>query len=131
MLIRKRELLEFFFCFWKICIYMVFEEVKNNCTFYYWIYCYNILCKSNHLVAKAPEKIKYPKHGLTTILCDNRSAICLTKNLIIDRSQHIEIKYDFIRVLVRKEKIKLEYCKSEDRVEIFGWIFPLKLMCHL
>lgn len=68
----------------------------------------------------ALEKIKYPKHGLITILYDNRSAISLTKNLIIDRSKHIEIKYDFIRVLVRKKKIKLEYCKSEDQVEIFG-----------
>ena len=53
----------------------------------------------------------------TTILEDNQSAICLTKNQQVHgRTKHIDIKYHFIRDMVEAGRIKLKYCASEDMV---------------
>ncbi|PKA63842.1 Retrovirus-related Pol polyprotein from transposon TNT 1-94 [Apostasia shenzhenica] len=48
------------------------------------------------------------------IRCDNSSAICLTKNPIQhSRTKHIEIRHHFIRVLVEKGEIILEYVSTD------------------
>lgn len=53
----------------------------------------------------------------TTILEDNQSTICLTKNpQVHGRTKHIDIKYHFIRDMVEAGRIKLTYCASEDMV---------------
>ncbi|PKI47460.1 hypothetical protein CRG98_032140 [Punica granatum] len=53
----------------------------------------------------------------TVIKCDKKSAIALTKNPVFHgRSKHIDIKYHFIRALVKSEEIVLEFCKSKDQV---------------
>ncbi|XP_030448469.1 uncharacterized mitochondrial protein AtMg00810-like [Syzygium oleosum] len=67
-----------------------------------------------HLMfAELRHKQKHP----TMINCDNKSAIALAKNLVFHgRSKHIDIKYHFIRDLVKSEEIVLQFCKSEDQV---------------
>lgn len=46
--------------------------------------------------------------GLTVIHCDNQSCIKLLKNLVFhDKSEHIEIKYHFIRDMVQRGAVRL------------------------
>ncbi|XP_058211421.1 uncharacterized mitochondrial protein AtMg00810-like [Rhododendron vialii] len=53
----------------------------------------------------------------TPILCDNKSAIAMTKNPVYhSRTKHIAIKHHFIREAVEDEEIQLEYCATEDQV---------------
>ena len=53
----------------------------------------------------------------TTILCDNQSCIKLSKNPVFhDKSKHIEIKYHFIRDMVMKGVVKLEYIATDEQV---------------
>ena len=50
----------------------------------------------------------------TTIYCDNKSTIALSKNYIFHkRTKHIDTTYHFIRELINNGEISLEYCKSE------------------
>ena len=45
---------------------------------------------------------------IIVILCDNRSCIKMTENLVFhDKSKHIEICYFYIRDMVQKGSIKL------------------------
>lgn len=51
----------------------------------------------------------------TPLMCDNVSAIAMTKNPIFHRkSKHINRKYHFIREILQQDVIELIYCKSED-----------------
>jgi hypothetical protein len=51
----------------------------------------------------------------TVIYCDNQSCIKLSENLVFhDRSKHIEIKYHFIRDMVQKGAVKLQYISIDD-----------------
>ncbi|KAL5726897.1 hypothetical protein ACHQM5_000142 [Ranunculus cassubicifolius] len=53
----------------------------------------------------------------TTIYCDNKSAIAMTKNPVFhSRSKHIEIKHHFIRDHVSKGEIQLEYVNTNDQL---------------
>ena len=62
-------------------------------------------------------ELKYEQKGPTKILCDNKSTIALTKNLMFHgRSKHISIKFYYIRELVKNQEIELEFCRSEDQV---------------
>ena len=46
----------------------------------------------------------------TVILCDNQSCIKMTKNPVFhDKSKHIEIQYFYIRNIVKKGSINLQY----------------------
>ncbi|KAD4585095.1 hypothetical protein E3N88_22696 [Mikania micrantha] len=52
----------------------------------------------------------------TTIFCDNKSAINLSRNPIMhSRSKHIELKHHFIRDLVKQNVIQLEFCGTNDQ----------------
>ena len=57
----------------------------------------------------------------TTIYCDNMSAIAMTKNPVFhSRTKHIEIRHHFIRELVEKQEIELQFCKTgEQLADIF------------
>ena len=56
----------------------------------------------------------------TTILCDNHSAIALSKNHVFHkRTKHIDIRFHFIRELVSNKEICLEFCRSEDQLAHF------------
>ena len=51
----------------------------------------------------------------TTLLCDNKSTISMTKNLIYHSyTKHIKIKYHFIRDAVEEKKLK--YVRAQDQV---------------
>ncbi|CAI0547259.1 unnamed protein product [Linum tenue] len=53
----------------------------------------------------------------TTILCDNSSAIKLSRNPVLHgRSKHIDVRFHFIRELVKEGVVELEYCRSEEQV---------------
>ncbi|CAI0405434.1 unnamed protein product [Linum tenue] len=55
--------------------------------------------------------------GCTTILCDNSSAIKLSKNPVLHgRSKHIDVRYHFIRDLAKEGVIELEHCSTYEQV---------------
>ena len=51
------------------------------------------------------------------ILCDNTSAISISKNPIMhSKTKHIPIKFHFLREQVTEKNIKLEYIQTKDQV---------------
>jgi hypothetical protein len=53
----------------------------------------------------------------TVILCDNQSYIKMTENHVFhDRSKHIEIRYHFIRDMVQRGALKLQYISTDEQV---------------
>ena len=51
------------------------------------------------------------------ILCDNQSCIKMTENPVFhDRSKHIEIRYFYIRDMMQKGAIKLQYVSTDEQV---------------
>ena len=64
----------------------------------------------------------------TLIFYDNQSCIKMTENLVFhDKSKHIEIQYFYIRDMVQKGVIKLQYVGTDEKV---GYILtkPLSRM---
>ena len=54
---------------------------------------------------------------VTCIYCDNQSCIKLFENLVFhDKSKHIEIKYQYIRDMVEKGAVKLQYVATDEQV---------------
>eukprot|EP00253_Pinus_taeda_P009146 PITA_09146 len=52
-----------------------------------------------------------------SILCDNTSAISISKNPFMhSKTNHIPIKYHFLREQVLEQKVKLEYVPSKEHV---------------
>ena len=53
----------------------------------------------------------------TVILCDNQSCIKMIENPVFhDKSKHIEIQYFYIRDMVQKGAIKLQYVSTDEQV---------------
>ena len=53
----------------------------------------------------------------TVILCDNQSGIRLSENPVFhDLSQHIDIRYHYIRDMVQKGAIRLQHINTDERV---------------
>jgi hypothetical protein len=53
----------------------------------------------------------------TAILCDNQSYIKMTTNPVFhDRSKHIEIRYHYIRDMVHRGSLKLQYVSTDEQV---------------
>ena len=53
----------------------------------------------------------------TCIYCDNQSCINLSENPVFhDKSKHIEIKYQYIRDMVEKGAVKLQYIATDEQV---------------
>ena len=53
----------------------------------------------------------------TVILCDNQSCIKMTENPVLhDKSKHIEIRYFYIRDMIHKGAIKLQYVSINEQV---------------
>jgi hypothetical protein len=51
------------------------------------------------------------------ILCDNQSCIKMTENPVFhDKSKHIEIWYHYIRDMVQRGAIKLQYIGTDEQV---------------
>jgi hypothetical protein len=54
---------------------------------------------------------------VTAILCDNQRCIKMTENPVFhDRSKHIEIRYHFIRDMVQRGALKLQYISTDEQV---------------
>ena len=52
------------------------------------------------------ERLMQAQDGTTTIYCDNKSTIALSKNYVIHkRTKHIDTRYHFIRELVNNREI--------------------------
>eukprot|EP00253_Pinus_taeda_P036626 PITA_36626 len=68
-----------------------------------------------------------------SILCDNTSAIIISKNPIMhSKSKHILIKYHFLREQVLEQKVKLEYVPSKEQVaDIFAKPLPRETFEYL
>ena len=53
----------------------------------------------------------------TAILCDNQSCIKMIENpMFHDRLKHIEIRYHFIRDMVQRGALKLQYISTDEQV---------------
>ena len=53
----------------------------------------------------------------TVILCGNQSYIKMTENPVFnDKSKHIEIRCFYIRDMVQKRAIKLQYVSTDEQV---------------
>ena len=68
-----------------------------------------------------------------SILCDNTSAISISKNPVMhSKTKHIPIKYHFLREQVLEQKVKLEYVPSKEQVaNIFTKPFPREKFKYL
>ena len=56
-------------------------------------------------------------YGPLTILCDNTSAINISKNHVHHtRTKHIDIRHHFLRDHVEKGNIIMEFCRTEDQI---------------
>lgn len=53
----------------------------------------------------------------TVLLCDNSSAIKLSKNSVFHgRSKHIQVRFHFLRELVNDGIIEIEYCPTREQL---------------
>jgi hypothetical protein len=53
----------------------------------------------------------------TVVHCDNQSFIKLTENPVFhDRSKHIDMKYHFVRDIVQRKTVKLQYITTSKQV---------------
>ena len=53
----------------------------------------------------------------TCIYCDNQSCIKLSKNpMFHEKSKHIKIKYQYIRDVVEKGVVKLQFVATDEQV---------------
>ena len=63
------------------------------------------------------EKLGHREKKSTTIQCDNSSTTKLSKNSVFHgRSKHIDIRFHFLRDLVKDEVVELSYCNSLEQV---------------
>ena len=54
---------------------------------------------------------------MTVIHCDHQSCIKLSENpLEHDRSKHIGIRYHYIRDMVQKGAVKLQYISTDEQI---------------
>jgi hypothetical protein len=53
----------------------------------------------------------------TCILCDNQNCMKLSENPVFhDKSKHIEIKYHYVRDMVQKGVVRLQYIATDEQV---------------
>ena len=53
----------------------------------------------------------------TCIFCNNQSCVQLSENLVFhDKSKHIEIKYHYIRDMVQRRAMKLQYVAKDEQI---------------
>ena len=54
---------------------------------------------------------------VTCICCDNQSCVKLSENPVFhDKSKHIEIKYHYIRGMVQRGAVKLQYVATDEQI---------------
>ncbi|KAL6328763.1 hypothetical protein AAG906_003780 [Vitis piasezkii] len=64
----------------------------------------------------------------TNIMCDNISAVSISKNLVFHgRTKHIKIKYHFIREVQQSNEVLLVHCSSKNQLaDIFTKPLPME-----
>lgn len=63
------------------------------------------------------KELGHKEENTTVIRCDNMSTIKLSKNAVFHgRSKHINIRFHFLRDLVRDGVVELSYCSSGEQV---------------
>eukprot|EP00253_Pinus_taeda_P033541 PITA_33541 len=82
---------------------------------------------------KTLQDIKITYTPPTSILCDNTSAINISKNPVMhSKTKNIPIKYHFLREQVLEQKVKLEYVPSKEYVaDIFTKPLPRETFEYL
>ena len=74
-------------------------------------------CATQAVWLKRILKALNQKQKLTTIFCDNKSAIALCKNpMFYRRSKHIDIWFHKIREVVDEKEVLISYCLTEEQV---------------
>ena len=69
------------------------------------------------MAAEATTNIFDLQLDATCIHCDNQSCVKLSENLVFhDNLNHIEIKYHYIRDMVQKGAVKLQYVAMEEHI---------------
>ena len=64
---------------------------------------------------KLPSDLFDIQLDATCIYCDKQSCVKLSENpMFHDKSNHIKIKYHYIRVMVQREAVKLQYVMMDD-----------------
>ncbi|KAH9752994.1 hypothetical protein KPL71_014922 [Citrus sinensis] len=62
------------------------------------------------------KDLQFNQDAATTIYCDNMSAIALTKNPVFHaKSKHIELRYHYIRDLVNKGEVNMEFISTNEQ----------------
>eukprot|EP00253_Pinus_taeda_P007692 PITA_07692 len=79
------------------------------------------------------QDIQITCHPPISILCDNTSAISISKNLVMhSKTKHIPIKYHFLYEQVLEQKVNLEYVPSKEHVvDIFTKPLPIETFEYL
>ena len=82
---------------------------------------------------KALQDIHMTCDKPSPILCDNTSAISISKNQIMhSKTKHIPIKFHFLRDQVTENNIKLEYIGTKEQVaEVFTKPLPRETFEYL
>ena len=84
-------------------------------------------------MTKTLQEIQITYTPPISILCDNTSAISISKNPVMQsKTKHIPIKYHFLREQVIEQKVKLEYFPSKEQVvDIFTKQLPRETFEYL
>ena len=69
----------------------------------------------------------------TLMMCDNSSTIKLSKNPVMHgRCKHIDVRYHFLRDLVKEEVVCMEYCNTKEQLaDIMTKALKLDTFCKL
>jgi hypothetical protein len=60
---------------------------------------------------------------VTVILCDNQSCINIMENHVFhDKSKHIGIRYYFIRHMMQRRVVKLQYVSIDEQVSYQSFV---------
>ena len=63
------------------------------------------------------KDLMHNQEKATTIYCDNKSTIALSKNHVFHKkTKHIDTRYHFIRELVNNGELILQHCRSNEQL---------------
>lgn len=76
------------------------------------------LCASQAVwLRRIMEKLGESQRKSTRILCDNSSTIKISKNPVLHgRCKHIDVRFHYLRDLVKTETIELIYYSTEEQI---------------
>ena len=74
-------------------------------------------CACQVWMSRILEKLGHNQSKCTSILCDNSSTIKLSKNPVMHgRIKHIDVRFHFLRDLIKDGVVKLDHCSSKDQL---------------